>query len=175
MDNIVDYLIVLFFIISFLTSVFKKKKKQDEKAEKTQQRPIVELKRDNVQKDNVVANKRTSPNRSSFENILKAMLQVPELAEDQKSEVDEYYEQAMLNSSMMKNEKESLIPASVEPRQGKVKVEKSRSYIEEMKEVTKRHSSRKAMKIKDNLYNITTLKEYIVMNEILGKPIALRE
>ena len=31
MDNIVDYLIVLFFIISFLSSVFRKKKKQAEK------------------------------------------------------------------------------------------------------------------------------------------------
>ena len=81
----------------------------------------------------------------------------------------------MQNSSLMRNEKESLIQEYVEPRQGKVKVEKSRSYIEEMKEITKRNSSGKAMRIKDNLHNITTLQEYLVMNEILGKPIALRE
>ena len=50
MDNILDYLIVLFFVISFLSSVFRKKKKQAEKEGKIKQQPIVELKRDDVQK-----------------------------------------------------------------------------------------------------------------------------
>lgn len=175
MDNIVDYLIVLFFIISFLSSVFRKKKKQAEKEGKIKQQPIVELKRDDVQKNNVVAKKSTSTNKNSFEDILKAMLQVPEPVQEQKSEVDAYYEEAMKRSSVMTTKKESLIPASEESYRAKSTIKKSNTYSEAMAEAKKKHSSQKAIKIRGNLHNMTTIRDYIVMNEILGKPIALRE
>jgi len=175
MDNIVDYLIVLFFIISFLSSVFRKKKKQAEKEGKIKQQPIVELKRDDVQKNNVVAKKSTSTNKNSFEDMLKAMLQVPEPVQEQKSEVDAYYEEAMKRSSVMTTKKESLIPASEESHRVRSTVKKSNTYSEAMAEAKKKHSSQKAIKIRGNLHNMTTIREYIVMNEILGKPIALRE
>ncbi len=175
MDNIVDYLIVLFFIISFLSSVFRKKKKQAEKEGKIKQQPIVELKRDDVQKNNVVAKKSTSTNKNSFEDMLKAMLQVPEPVQEQKSEVDAYYEEAMRKSEIIKTEKESLIPASEESHRVRSTVKKSNTYSEAMAEAKKKHSSQKAIKIRGNLHNMTTIRDYIVMNEILGKPIALRE
>jgi len=38
MDNIIDYLVILFFIISFIASAFKKKKKKDTKLEEQQSR-----------------------------------------------------------------------------------------------------------------------------------------
>jgi len=175
MDNIVDYLIVLFFIISFLSSVFRKKKKQAEKEGKIKQQPIAELKRDDVQKNNVIAKKSTSANKNSFEDILKAMLQVPEPVQEQKSEVDAYYEEAMKRSSVMTTKKESLIPASEESHRVKATIKKSSTYSEAMAEAKKKHSSQKAIKIRGNLHNMTTIRDYIVMNEILGKPIALRE
>ena len=175
MDNIVDYLIVLFFIISFLSSVFRKKKKQAEKEGKIKQQPIVELKRDDVQKNNVVAKKSTSANKNSFEDMLKAMLQVPEPVREQKSEVDAYYEEAMRKSEIIKTKKESLIPASEESHRVKATIKKSNTYSEAMAEAKKKHSSQKAIKIRGNLHNMTTIRDYIVMNEILGKPIALRE
>ncbi len=175
MDNIVNYLIVLFFIISFLSSVFRKKKKQAEKEGKIKQQPIVELKRDDVQKNNVVAKKSTSTNKNSFEDMLKAMLQVPEPVQEQKSEVDAYYEEAMKRSSVITTKKESLIPASEESHRVRSTVKKSNTYSEAMAEAKKKHSSQKAIKIRGNLHNMTTIREYIVMNEILGKPIALRE
>ena len=175
MDNIVDYLIVLFFIISFLSSVFRKKKKQAEKEGKIKQQPIAELKRDDVQKNNVIAKKSTSANKNSFEDILKAMLQVPEPVQEQKSEVDAYYEEAMKRSSVMTTKKESLIPASEESHRVKATIKKSNTYSEAMAEAKKKHSSQKAIKIRGNLHNMTTIRDYIVMNEILGKPIALRE
>ena len=175
MDNIVDYLIVLFFVISFLSSVFRKKKKQAEKEGKIKQQPIVELKRDDVQKNNVVAKKSTSANKNSFEDMLKAMLQVPEPVREQKSEVDAYYEEAMRKSEIIKTKKESLIPASEESHRVKATIKKSNTYSEAMAEAKKKHSSQKAIKIRGNLHNMTTIRDYIVMNEILGKPIALRE
>ena len=174
MDSIVDYLIVLFFIVSFLFSVFKKKKKQADEAEKTGQ-PIVESQRRNVQKENVVAKKTNTTTTNSFENILKAMLQVPEPVDEHKSEVDAYYEEAMKKSEIMKPKKESLISASEEPHRKYKVVEKSNTYADAMREVKIRHSSQKAMKIRGSLNNMSSIKNYIVMNEILGKPIALRE
>lgn len=175
MDSIVDYLIVLFFIITFLSSVFKKKKKQLAKADNAQLRPVAEVERQNIQKDNVVAQKSNSAAKSSFENILKAMLQVPEPVEGQKSEVDAYYEEAMRKSEILKTKKEPLIPASEELHRKDKTIEKSNTYADAMREVKKKHTSQKAMKIKSNLSNLNTIKDYIVMNEILGKPIALRE
>jgi len=175
MDNIVNYLIVLFFIISFLSSVFRKKKKQAEKEGKIKQRPIVEVKTQDVRKVQVAEKKNASSNKNSFENILKAMLQVPEPVEEQKSEVDAYYEEAMRKSEIIKTEKKSLIPASEESHRVRSTVKKSNTYTEAMAEAKKKHSSQKAIKIRGNLHNITKIRDYIVMNEILGKPIALRE
>ena len=175
MDNIVNYLIVLFFIISFLSSVFRKKKKQAEKEGKIKQRPIVEVKTQDVRKDQVVAKKSTPAAKNSFEEILKTMLQVPEPVQEQKSEVDAYYEEAMRKSEIIKTEKKALIPASEESHRVQSTVKKSNTYSEAMAEAKKKHSSQKAIKIRGNLHNITTIRDYIVMNEILGKPIALRE
>jgi len=175
MDNIVDYLIVLFFIISFLSSVFRKKKIQAEKEGIIKQQPIVEVKTQDVRKVQVAEKKNTSSNKNSFEDILKSMLQVPESVEEQKSEVDAYYEEAMKKSTMMKSKEEPLIPATQEYHREKLKSKKSSRYDEAMKEVKRKHSSQKVIRIKENLHNISSLKEYIVMNEILGKPIALRE
>lgn len=175
MDSIVDYLIVLFFIISFLSSVFKKKKKKAEKEGRIKQQPIVELQRDDLRKNKAVAKKSTSAAKSTFEDMLKSMLQVPEPVNEQKSEVDSYYEEAMKKSEMIAGKQEALIPTSVEPPYKKEKVEKSRNYTETMKEVKKKHSSQKASRIKEGLQNINTIKNYMIMNEVLGKPIALRE
>lgn len=175
MDSIVDYLIVLFFIISFLSSVFKKKKKQMAKADQAQLRPVVEVKKQYMPKKNVVAQKNTSVAKPSFENMLKAMLQVPEPVEEQKSEVDAYFEEAMKKSTMMTTKKKSLISASEKHLQKIVKNKKPSSYDKAIREINKKHSNQESLRIKENLHNAATLKNYIVMNEILGKPIALRE
>ena len=126
-------------------------------------------------KNNAVAKKTTSANKNSFEDMLKAMLQVPEPVREQKSEVDAYYEEAMRKSEIIKTKKESLIPASEESHRVKATIKKSNTYSEAMAEAKKKHSSQKAIKIRGNLHNMSTIRDYIVMNEILGKPIALRE
>ena len=175
MDSIVDYLIVLFFIVSFLASVFKKKKKQAEKEGKIKQQPIVDLRRDDVKKNKAIAKKSTTVNKNSFEDILKTMLQVPEPIKEKKSEVDTYYEEAMKYSEMASTKQEALIPSSNESHGEKLATEKSKNYAETMKEVKRTHSSQKALEIKESLHNINTIKDYMIMNEILGKPVALKE
>ena len=175
MDNIVDYLIVLFFIISFLASVFKKKKKQLQKTDQIQNKPTVGLERHNVQKENTAAQKNTSAAKTSFEDILKSMLQVPEAVEEKKSEVDAYYEEALRNSEIAEIYREPERVKIDTSQLQKVKSKKSPNYTEAIKEIKEKHSSLKAIKIRNSLHNTTAIKDYIVMNEILGKPIALRE
>ena len=148
------------------------------KVDKVVQRPLIQAKKPDVSTNRVVAKKTAQPAaKTSFEDILKAMLQVPEPVpvEENKSEVEAYYEEAMRKSEMMKTEKKSLIPASVKYRPEKTTVKKSPSYKEAIKIIDEKHSSQKAINIKENLSNPQAIRDYIVMNEILGKPIALRE
>lgn len=168
MDNVVDYLIVLFFIISFLSSVFKKKKKQAQKDVVVQNKPIV--RRENSKK--VIEQKTTTSKKSAFEEIFKAILEVPQPVENPKSEVDAYFEEAIKNSEMIEAGINQDAPElkKVHPLE-----RKANTYTDAIKDIKYQHSSRKANKIKERLKNNTTIKEYIIINEVLGKPIALRD
>lgn len=168
MDNIVDYLIVLFFIISFLSSVFKKKKKQAQKDLIGQNKPIARKETSNE----VVKQKSTSSSKSAFEEIFKAILEVPEPVEAPKSEVDEYFEEAIKNSAMIES---GMSQDSFQMEQSQHEDETTNTYTEAIKDIRKQHISRKAMIIKQSLKNNNTIKEYIIINEVLGKPIALRD
>lgn len=180
MENLVDYLIVLFFVISLLSSFFKKKKRKTVPADRIKQYPTAKLQRENIQKDKIAENKNRTQKKSPFEDMLKAMLEVPEpVVEEKKSEVDAYYEKALKNSAMMekgtyKEETNSLIEdtslnTSIEYQ------EIQNTYLSTIKEHHKKHSNKKAMKIRKNLLNNQSIKEYIIIGEILGKPMALRE
>jgi len=181
MENIVDYLIVLFFIISFLSSFFKKKKKPIAKSSKATQQPVVELQKEKVREEKPVENKPQPQKKSALEEILKAMLEVPqpieEKVEEEKSEVDAYFEEALKNSTMMEEESyyKETQPVEQTPKETIEYQENQNTYLNTILENHKKHTNQKAMKIKNDLLNSQKLKEYLVMNEILGKPLALRE
>ncbi len=185
MENIVDYLIVLFFIISFLSSFFKKKKKPASGDAKVKQQQRVEVQRKEIRESQPVENKPRPQKKSSFEEILKAMLEVPEPVteevHEEKSEVDAYFEEALKNSEMMEKESpydetmsfDSTIPAN--QNVAVKEIEEQNTYLNTILEHHKKHTNQKALEIRRSLLNSKTIKEYIVMNEILGKPLALRE
>lgn len=168
MENIVDYLIVLFFVISFLASIFKKKKKQIQKIDSSQKSV------GSQKEEEILRQKNVSPSKTSFEDIFKAILQVPEPVESPKSEVDAYFEEAIKNSALMEAE-ESEDFSELRKRNQESDPAKSNSYVDAIKEIKMKHSSQKAARIRDNLRNNNSIKEYIIMNELLSKPIALRD
>ncbi|VAX15304.1 hypothetical protein MNBD_IGNAVI01-1940 [hydrothermal vent metagenome] len=181
MENIVDYLIVLFFVISLLSSFFKKKKRSSIQTVKTKQsRSAMEMQRNNARGIKPIEQKGPSQKKgSSFDNILKAMLEVPEPVVKEKSEVDAYYEEALKNSAMMeegtnKEETDSVVKNS--SLSASIEYQKNQNtYLSTLQEHHKKHINKKAMKIRKDLRNNQTIKDYIVMGEILGKPMALRE
>ena len=90
-DNIVDYLIVGFFVISFLSSLFKKKKSKTNTPKSVRETSVRSQQRVPEQQPKA---------KTPFEDFFKSINE--ELANAKKevsrSEVDEYYEQAMQNS-----------------------------------------------------------------------------
>ena len=173
MDNIVDYLVVGFFIISFLSSIFKKKKKTEAKAENkpqtttTQNRVVIEKK------------KASSPFDDFFKSINNELANAK--AEVSRSEVDEYYEQAMQNSddteiaiqdTFQQSKPASLIQETV--REKKDETHSIKSYNDSVEHTKAQHESKKAKDIKKSLLRTDSIRDFIIMNEVLGKPKALQ-
>lgn len=180
MENLVDYLIVLFFVISFLSSFFKKKKKTvSTTANSAKQHPAAKLQRENVRENKIAVNGNRTKKKSPFEDILKSMLEVPEpAAVKEKSEVDAYYDEALKNSAMMEKgmyKEETSVVEDTSLRAGIEFQENQNTYLNTIKEHHKKNGNKKAMKIRKDLFNDQTIKKYIIMSEILGKPMALRE
>ena len=173
MDNIVDYLVVGFFIISFLSSIFKKKKKAIANSESEPQTA-------ETQNREVIKKKRTS---NPFENFVKSINEelTNAKAEISRSEVDEYYEQAMQNSDgtemVVKDTFQQTKPASLIPetvREEKKAIISIKSYADSVELTKAQHESEKAKNIKKSLLKTDSIRDFIIMNEILGKPKALQ-
>jgi len=182
MDNIVDYLIAGFFIISFLASIFKKKKVK-ENADKN----VKPLTVDGQQR----VPERKAKAKSPFDDFFKAINE--ELANAKKevsrSEVDEYYEEAMQNSDSAelsyqeaskktyqeasKLTKSSIQISEVESTEKEHEIS-IKSYSNSVQDTKAQHESSKAIEIKSRLLETESIKEFIIMNEILGKPKALQ-
>ena len=176
MDNIVDYLVVGFFIISFLSSIFKKKKKGEAKGGEN---PI------KAKPQKRVVNNRNSVS-NPFDDFFKSINN--ELAnaktEVSRSEVDEYYEKALQNSddseiaNMNRVERTKPVPLIPEVTLKKKENAKDnisiKSYSESVEFSKGKHESKKAIDMKKRLLENNSIKDFIIMNEILGKPKALQ-
>jgi len=173
MDNIVDYLVVLFFIISFLSSIFKKKKPTNANAKNGA------LKTENqIQKVEVKA-KISNPFESFVNSINNELVKAKE--DDYRSEVDEYYEKAMSKSvesdSSNKNiyqQKEFIEPITLKESIKHEETISIKSYAKSIQQNKARHESKKAKNIRASLMQPNSIKNFIVINEILGKPKALQ-
>ncbi len=156
MDNIQDIIIFLFIAFSILSSLLKKKKKAGKEKQPA----------------------RTVAKRPAFNLEELLGLQFPSKPKKSElSEVDAYFLQSEIE------EERKPIPAKTakktysENRAAKIK------ELESLKNERKRiHSDVKiiATTTKTNYYkkkisDISSLREYVIMNEILGKPIALRD
>ena len=174
MDNIVDYLVVGFFIISFLSSIFKKKKKvaETDSGKKT-------LNKESQQRQFVEKKKSSNPFESFVNSINEELTKSK--AEVSRSEVDDYYDKAMLNSNENSIEdqniyqrREIINSESVEKSPKSGKSISINSYSDSLKQSRERHESKKAKDIRNSLLQVNSIKDFIVINEILGKPKALQ-
>jgi len=172
MDNIVDYLVVLFFIVSFLSSIFKKKKAKANTEVDTQKQTI--------EKPTAIEKKSTG---NIFDSFIKSVNDELEKAKQEtaRSEVDEYYEQAMrksvenevsINNSYRQSEYiEPLMAKKKKSEKEKIAI---KSYSDSLKLMKEKHESKKAKEIRNSLRQSNSIKNFIIVNEILGKPKALQ-
>ena len=173
MDNIVDYLIAGFFIISFLSSLFKKKKAKENPNKDIEKVPA------NSQQE---VKERKQKGKNPFEEFFKVINEELDNAKKDisHSEVDEYYEKAFQKSDNAKiadqetshySQPDSVPELSRAAKESTISIE---SYSDSVQDTKEKHESRKAKEISTRLSKKDSIREFIIMNEILGKPKALQ-
>ena len=184
MDNLFEILIYVIIIISFLSSIFKKKKQQQQKppVRQTQQEeysqteasiPQTQSKEeyDILKELEVFFKVGDEPTARKVPVPQQSAESVPTLEEHTKSEnwktptVSEHYADEW---ERKKTEVKKII-ASVDSS-----IEKKAALFEESLERKESVYSSIALSVKSKMKNPSTLKEYIIFSEILGKPKALR-
>ena len=186
MDNVFEILIYLIIIISFLSSIFKKKKQQQ------QQRPPARQ----PQTDETIQTEVAVPQSEKKEDydILRELedffkvgeepsgQQIPIPVPPQQQKVPESEEHTLTDSWHAKTESEHYVD-EWERKRSEVKkmitsvdssIEKKAALFEASLDKKDIAYSGIALSVKLKMRNPSTLKEYIIFSEILGKPKALR-
>jgi len=184
MDNFFEILIYLIIIISFLSSIFKKKKQQQQKPpmrqpqneEYSQTAASVPQTQANEEYDilkelEVFFKVGDTPTEKKVPTPQKSVESLPSVEEHTKSEdwktpteSEHYVDQWERKKTEVKK-----ILASVDSG-----IEKKAALFEESLERKELGYSSIALTVKSKIANPSTLKEYIIFSEILGKPKALR-
>jgi len=184
MDNIFEILIYLIIIIGFLSSIFRKKKQQ-------QQKPPV---RQPQQEEYSQAEVSSPPTQSKEDyDILKELevffkvgteptkQEIP-VPQEPPKKITHLEEQTRREIWQERTESEHLFEdweqkkAEVKKRMARVDsgIEKQAASFEESLVRKETALSSIALTVKSKITNPSTLKEYIIFSEILGKPKALR-
>lgn len=167
MDNLVEYLVAIVFIISFLIELFgnkDKKPKNDNKSSKPND--------DNIKNQDTKIFSRKYDDYYS-ENDKYAIKKSYEI--EKKKEKRSNVEAKKRNNELIKNKKSIIeeyenFNSTEEKVTKKVVSQKNAGYSEqEVKVFTENINN-----TKQNLFNRTTLKDFIIAYEILNKPLALR-
>ena len=182
MDNIFEILIYVIIIISFLSSIFKKKKQQ-------QQKPPVRQPQTDKTYQTEVAVPQTGKKEEydilrELEDFFKVgEEQIPIPAPQQQSKIPEMEEHTQKDSWHSPTASEHSYTNEWERKKAEVKqktsqvdsgIEKQAAKFEESLTKAKTFTSETASLIKTKIKNPSTLKEYIIFSEILGRPKAMR-
>lgn len=193
MDNFFEILIYLFIIVSFLSSIFKKKKQAPQKSKQDipQQREKQEISYSPAQEMESVSVKSSS---TDDYDILKELEQffkvgdpqqkpaptpqpiIPPIRVEQKKKTVEDSWHAKTDSEHKYEDVWEKRTRDVAKRKNEVDSLTSRqaAKFEEMLKETKGYSTAFQRNIYKQLRHPSTLKEYIIISEIIGKPKALK-
>lgn len=185
MDNVFEILIYLIIIISFLSSIFKKKQQPQKKP------PVQRPQKDDYYQDEVVI---PQTEKKEEYDILKELEdffkvgeepgkpQIPIPVPTEQQKVPDVGEHTRSDNWQTSTESEHYVDAW-ERKKSAVKkiissvdssIEKKAAMFEESLEKKETSYSSFALAVKSKMKNPSTLKEYIIFSEILGKPKALR-
>jgi hypothetical protein len=192
MDNLFEYLIYGFIIISFISSFFKKKKRLPK--EPSDQTP---LQRTDIMENKIVDIPPSQEPKAEEYNILKEIESFFDVGQPQQTEKEVHSDKKMYEGA---KDRENYIPVpeksfhtltasehtftnpwdekrkELEKQKKKLspEIEKRASAYEES--LLKKDSAATGIirDINERLKNPTSLKEYIIISEIIGKPKALK-
>jgi hypothetical protein len=190
MDNIFEILIYLIIIISFLSSIFKKRNQQQQKppVQQPQQEDYYQDERAEVSTPQT-QKKEDYDILSELEDFFKVGNELPEqdrtttskperpvsiIQSKEKSESNEWHtptasEHSYTNDWDRKRLEVKKILGSVDSA-----IEKKAAMFEESQAKKETSYSSIALALKSKMKTPSTLKDYIIFSEILGKPKALR-
>ncbi len=196
-SNLFEYLIIIFFIVSALQSLFGKKKKQKQQQQRRQRQT-------SGQAGTPTPRKEQSP--ESAKDVLEEMfgLKFPDQEEEKQTKIPSDTETSVLdpaenNETTWRPEEEFEDSLGIETIRYEDRSEEKPSYQEEMEELERKAERAKhtlselpdkievvevsgaskeskllAAKIKRTIREPETLREYILVSELLNKPKALR-
>ena len=186
MDNIFEILIYAFIIISFLSSIFKKRKKQQ------QQKPSAQQSQSDEYSQAEIAVPQAQPKEEydvlrELEDFFKVgeeptRKQIPVPVPPEQQKIPNMEEHVRTDSWHAKTESEHYVN-EWERKKSEVKkiissvdpsIEKKAALFEASLDKKDATFSSIALAVKSKMKNASTLKEYIIFSEILGKPKALR-
>ena len=184
MDNFFEILIYVIIIISFLSSIFKKRKQQQQQKPSEQQPQPSDYYQTEVSVPQTqskeeydimreledffkVGNQQPTPTVSMPKERQKKMTQIEEHTQDESWHTPTASEHSVDDWEHRKTEVKKII-ASVDSS-----IEKKAAMFEESLERKDSVYSSIALSVKSKMKNPSTLKEYIIFSEILGKPKAL--
>jgi hypothetical protein len=192
MDNLFEYLIYGFIIISFISSFFKKKKRLPK--EPSDQTP---LQRTDIMENKIIDIPPSQEPKAEEYNILKEIESFFDVGQPQQTEKEVHSDKKMYEGA---KDRENYIPVpeksfhtltesehtftdpwelkrkELEKKKEKLSPEVERwasAYEESL--IRKDSAATGIIKdIKERIKNPTSLKEYIIISEIIGKPKALK-
>ncbi len=185
MDNFFEILIYLIIIVSFLSSLFKKKEPDNNKPKS---RSPVPDGRENISTSTASSGTETSHSESydilkEIENIFKENMGIPAPSSEQQKkseelEADEKYEQAFQkNYDLQDNRILSAENRALKSRENvRILDEKTISEADKFEELllTKSALTKRRHPIVEKIHNPESLREFILISEILGKPAAYK-
>lgn len=175
MEDFIQILVIVIFILSSLASSFKKKKKSQKVPGSSKQIP---------QQKPGVANT-NEPKKKSTEQILEELLGLkvdlpepqpreaqPSYAEEQTWDPSkEFYENENIDNDVKNSYRDIVKDKKAELKKGSLK----HRAFKDSPSIVSPHSKRGKSKARKLIENQNSLKDLVVINEILNKPKALRK
>jgi hypothetical protein len=184
MDNFFEILIYLIIIISFLSSIFRKKKQQQQKqpAKQPHSEDYYQAEVAEPQTQEKVEYDILKELEDFFKVGTEPTKQEIPVPQEPRKKITHLEEQTRREIWQERTESEHLIEdweqkkAEVKKRMARVDsgIEKQAARFEESLVRQETALSSIALSVKSKIANPSTLKEYIIFSEILGKPKALR-
>jgi hypothetical protein len=184
MDNLFEILIYVIIIVSFLSSIFKKKKQQQQKP------PARQPQTDEHYQTEVAVPQTQSKEEYNILKELEDFFKVGDEPTERRVPVPQHQPETVTTDEehtrreiWQEKTKSEHVADDWERKKSEVKkiissvdssIEKQAAMFEELLEKKDSSYSSFALAVKSKMKNPSTLKEYIVFSEILGKPKAFR-